>query len=577
MKKRIILVFCLAAVNLAYSPYSSAFEFEGKGITGNFDTTISWGVSRRIEARDPGLIGRSNPLGGTATSVNTDDGDVNYGPGLISNVLKVTHDLDINYKNFGAFMRGTYLYDPHNNNKAGLSQAAKDRVGKDADLLDVYIRGSFDVKGKALDVRVGSQVVSWGESTFIQNSLNILNPVNVAKIRIPGAELREALFPVPMIWASQELTDNVSVEAVYLVRFKHTEIDPRGTYFSTNDFASDGGQYVTTGFGAVPDTVCGLPVGVVPAATYCVPRIADREARDSGQYGLALRWMVPDLNDTEFGFYFVNYHSRVPLISAKATANPFQVPSSANLASYFVEYPEDIKMLGVSFNTELSKWGVALQGEYSHRTNVPLQVEDVELLLSALCSAASQLGACPAGPGGEISGYRRHRVGQLQFTATKVVGSGNPFGATQWVLLGEIGVTHVYNLPNKSVLRYEGPGTSSPANPAVAAAAGIPAQTKGYADATSWGYRLVTRFDYDSVGLGVNVSPRVAFAYDVNGTSPGPGGNFIEGRKAITLGLGWNYLNEWAGDFSFTTYYGAGNFNQIHDRDFVALNVKYSF
>ncbi len=562
----------------AYSTPSSAFEFENNGLTGNFDTTISWGVARRVASRNPALIGRSNPLGGTAYSVNTDDGNVNYDKGLISNVLKVTHDLDLEYNNFGAFIRATYFHDFHNNDKAELSEQAKDRIGQDADLLDAYVRGSFDVGGRPLDIRAGNQVISWGESTFIQNSINVLNPINVAKFRIPGAELREALLPVPMLWASQELTDNVNLEAVYLARFKHTEIDPRGTYFSTNDFASDGGQYVVVGFGAVPDAVCGT---ASPFSVNCVPRIADREADDNGQFGLALRLFAPELNDTEFGLFFVNYHSRLPLVSAVATTTPGQ-PTAPGNARYFIEYPEDIKLYGISFNSELRESGIALQGEYSHRTDVPLQIEDVELLLSSLCSPASQLATnpvlgCPAGPGGEIPGYRRHEVGQLQVTGTKVFGSGNPFNATQWVLLAEVGVTHVYDLPSKEILRYEGPGTPLPGSALAAAGSGVPQQQGGWADATSWGYRFVTRLDYDSVGLGINLSPRLAFAHDVNGTSPGPGGNFVEDRKAITLGLGFSYLNTWTGDLSYTNFFGGGNFNQVHDRDFVALNVKYSF
>ena len=68
------------------------------------------------------------------------------------------------------------------------------------------------------------------------------------------------------------------------------------------------------------------------------------------------------------------------------------------------------------------------------------------------------------------------------------------------------------------------------------------------------------------------LSPRVAFNHDVNGTSPGPGGNFIEGRKSGTLGVEANYLNKWSLDLSYTNYFGGGQFNEISDRDFVAFS-----
>jgi hypothetical protein len=43
---------------------------------------------------------------------------------------------------------------------------------------------------------------------------------------------------------------------------------------------------------------------------------------------------------------------------------------------------------------------------------------------------------------------------------------------------------------------------------------------------------------YNNVfGTPWNMSPRFAFNHDVQGVSPGPGGNFIKGRKQATLGL----------------------------------------
>ena len=75
----------------------------------------------------------------------------------------------------------------------------------------------------------------------------------------------------------------------------------------------------------------------------------------------------------------------------------------------------------------------------------------------------------------------------------------------------------------------------------------------------------------------MNVSPRVAFNHDVNGISPGPGGNFIEGRRSTTLGVEANYLNQWAADLSYTRFYGAGLLNLVADRDFLSFTLKYSF
>lgn len=48
-------------------------------------------------------------------------------------------------------------------------------------------------------------------------------------------------------------------------------------------------------------------------------RGADQDPDDSGQWGVALRWYSEDLNSTEFGFYYVNYHSRLPYAQVAPT------------------------------------------------------------------------------------------------------------------------------------------------------------------------------------------------------------------------------------------------------------------
>ena len=76
---------------------------------------------------------------------------------------------------------------------------------------------------------------------------------------------------------------------------------------------------------------------------------------------------------------------------------------------------------------------------------------------------------------------------------------------------------------------------------------------------------------------GYNVAPRFAWQHDVSGISPGPGGNFIEGRTALTLGVAFDRQNTWQFDLAYTTFAGGGRYNLISDRDFVGVNAKYSF
>ncbi|MGZ5459126.1 MAG: DUF1302 family protein, partial [Thermoanaerobaculia bacterium] len=89
--------------------------------------------------------------------------------------------------------------------------------------------------------------------------------------------------------------------------------------------------------------------------------------------------------------------------------------------------------------------------------------------------------------------------------------------------------------------------------------------------------QLAGRLDFNNAIGPVNLLPRFAFQHDVGGNTPGPGGNFIEGRRALTVGVAAQYLSAWEFDLSYTNYDGAGRYNLINDRDFVATVVKYSF
>jgi hypothetical protein len=179
-----------------------------------------------------------------------------------------------------------------------------------------------------------------------------------------------------------------------------------------------------------------------------------------------------------------------------------------------------------------------------------------------------------------IPGYRLHDATQFQFTMTKVFGP--MLGADQGLLLFEPAIVHVSGMPSKDELRYEGPGTYTSGNPIHSLPGGAHAgkayeQPEHFADPTSWGYRLVGRLVYNNAVGAFNLIPRFGWGHDVDGVTPGPGGQFIDGRHAFTLGLGTQYLTKWEFDLSWTTYGGASRYNLINDRDFVGVNIKYSF
>ena len=50
----------------------------------------------------------------------------------------------------------------------------------------------------------------------------------------------------------------------------------------------------------------------------------------------------------------------------------------------------------------------------------------------------------------------------------------------------------------------------------------------------------------------------------------------VDGNR-VTLGAEANYLSRWVFDVAYTNFFGGGNFNLIHDRDFVQIAARYSF
>ena len=609
-----------------------------EGLSGAFDTTLSLGTNLRVQDRSADLIGRAN--GGTANSINFDRGDLNWDKGATALALKATHELSLTAETAGFFTRFNYFYDFVNSDTSKINDTAERYVGHTFNMRDLYVYKDFDeMIGYSTRLKVGNQVLNWGESTFILNGINSINPIDVSSFRVPGAEVRDALLPIPAIDLSFSLTDNLSFEGFYQFAFEETKLEAFGSYFSTNNFASPGGNTVFLGFadpqikatrasGAVPGAPSiinsGVPAGILPPSLTLfgswVPRSSDKNPSDQGEYGFATRFFSEALYDTEFGFYYTNLHSRLPLVTANlATLAQFTASPStfANNSNYFLEFPKHIKTLGTSFATDFGSTGISLAGEVSHKFNQPLQIHSVDLLQAALAPAAvngaaaveggspgatvqtanlfntnpviSDLGGInntsPAAAaasasrffGTEISGYKRKKVTQAQMTAIKLFG---PFiGANQWVAIGELGVVHIHNFPSKSRMRFDASGLYLSGNSNFINVGGMPAAQplSDFPDATSYGYRLLTRFDYLDVWDGINLFPSFRFSHDFKGTTPNPLGTFIEDRKAFGAVLTATYLEKLSADIGYNHFFGAGSKNLVGDRDFVSLTVRYSF
>ncbi|WP_374595460.1 DUF1302 domain-containing protein [Aquabacterium sp.] len=588
----------LAAALLALGCMHAAHAIEIRtddGWSGSFDTTLTYGLAVRASKPDKANIGLGNaaysPVGGTAQSVTNDDGDLNFKRGhLVSNVARATHELDISRGNFGLFGRLTYAYDEvasrDNIDELGGSKKA---TGHDVRLLDLYVRDSEEIGGKPFSVRLGQQVVNWGESLFIQNGISVINPIDVSLIRSPGTELREAYIPTPMLWASQQLTSRASVEGFVLFRADHYRLDPRGTFFSTEDVV--GGRVGTDRIylnSAAPDQR-----NLDPSQSW-VDRVNGPKARASDQFGMSARYSIPELAHLELGAYAMQYTSRIPILSFTAGNMPSSSATGQGDASYYVEYPDRIKLFGLSGRWE-GPFGIALQSEYSYRPNQPIQKSVTDLAAEAgILSMIEGLhpGAIPGSPapGSLLQGYQRVKMHQVQLGATKMF--GQTLGAQSSALAAEVGYTRLL-LPKDQYFDAQGIYLPSPAlAPLLAAAASfssIATQTAGFTTRNSWGYVVYYQLDYNDLFMGATLSPRVAFSHDVHGVSP----TFNQGSRSLSIGGALVSADKrWKLDLSYTDYIGgrrysgtdpntlvdySSNANPLRDRDFVAASLSYAF
>ncbi|AKS06312.1 DUF1302 domain-containing protein [Pseudomonas trivialis] len=604
------------AVSLASTLAGPAFgvSFNIGEIEGSFDSSLSVGASWSTAKPNQDLIGVNN--GGNGLSQTSDDGHLNFKRGeTFSKIFKGIHDLELKYGDTGVFVRGKYWYDfelqdesrefkdiSNSNRKEG----AKSSGGQ---ILDAFVYHNYAIADQPGSVRLGKQVVSWGESTFIGGGINSINPIDVSAFRRPGAEVKEGLIPVNMFYVSQTLTDNLSAEAFYQLEWDQTVTDNCGTFFSQPDVISDGCDNNLRVLNkrsrisplAYP-TLNTLGVDVNEEGVL-VRRGPDRDARDSGQFGVAMHYNFEPL-DTEFGAYFMNYHSRAPIFSAQgAPASAYNRPLGplaalrpvivAGSSNYFVEYPEDIRLYGLSFSTTLPT-GTAWSGELSYRPNAPVQLSTTDILYAGVTpiTGFGNASVLKGSPGQDLHGYNRKEVTQFQTTFTHFF--DQVMGASRLTTVGEIGVTHVGGLESKSEARYGrdpvfGPGTlpggfCNTLNNSTAVGAGLGnanglntnCNNDGFTTATSWGYRARAIWEYPDVFAGVNLKPNVAWSHDVKGYSPGPGANFEEGRKAVSLGLDAEYQNTYTASLNYTNFFG-GDFSTVNDRDFVALSFGANF
>lgn len=591
--------------------------------------------------------------------VNSDDGNINVERGeLISSPIKILSEVDTKWRDYGFFARAKAFWNPAayklgdgegdfgpvdapNKQRRPLQDAfrkddAFNRELRQIKLLDAFAYAKFNVLDDLpLDVRLGQQTVNWGESLLIPGGVSSYLPLDVAALTKPGVELKEVFLPQLTAFASLGLPENFSIEAMYIGKWEVSPLPPCGTFFAASDAVFDGCAYALASgeFFSNPD---GSPRTLTGTDDpLFLPRGASQEARDQGQWGAALRYYAGWLNDgTDLGAYFVNFHDKLPIatltansdqtfLSAAAVAaggdpnSPVcQVPLSADprptrlcagaealdaRASnklLLTQYPEDIHMIGTSFNTTIANFmnGTAFSGDLAFYTNMPFQRDTNELTGVDFENAGffAQPGqpeineGAGAAPGEVIPGFRRMRAlhGQA-FTLSTFTPSNwlvGPTGADIGIFVVNAGFQYLPDGKDNRLLISRS-GETHP-NPGQAKTLGDACNADGtcsiaprYASTFSWGWRAIAALQYNSIfGTPYTATPRLVFSHDVKGYSAGPiGPGFIEGVKRVNAGVDFSYKSAYRLSVDYTTSFGNAFRNGLYDKDFASASFSYAF
>ena len=369
-------------------------QSEGGGIKWTVDGELSQGFLWRAEGRNRDLIGAfRGGLGGPGGDA-IDDGNLNYDKGdLASAPLVFIGTAEVEWRNQRVLLRARLLEDwkimdrwRHHGGQANesvLRDDVRDAVARRAEILDAYWAGGFATGADShLELKLGRQTIVWGEAAFIPGGINQFNPLDISRLRQPGATLKDGMLPIGAAAATWRANSALTLQGFYQLGRARMRLDPVGTLFSDIDFFTEGAG--TVSISTVPPSV--------------VTRRRDGELKKDGQYGVATFFNLPGWG---VGAYYQNLHARTPKVSGigRGANQPF--PFAVSETSYFLEYPQDIQTLGLSFNTAAGP--AALRGEIALRRNVPIPLDATATALARanamLCGAIAGLPSNCAGLG----------------------------------------------------------------------------------------------------------------------------------------------------------------------------------
>ena len=450
-------------------------------------------------------------------------------------------------------------YGDFNGDQMGqFQQESKDYLSSEIELLDAYVFASFKLLGKYANVKLGRQVINWGESLAFSNSIAAsINPYDANAGTRAGIELKEIYQPTESIYGQIGLTNKISMEAFYQWRHRGTELIPTGAFFSEQDMLGAGGKRMV----------------IAQSEMYGIDDQRDNVS-DTGQYGLAFRYFSD--SGTEYGIYALNTHDKTPSLETfrtNATLELINIPASGEDPSdsvavkegqgyYVVDYKEDIKTFGASFSSVIGDTNVS--GEILYRPNETVILDpnciaitiDQSLVGGGEMVAVDDPSNCNDHSPSEIS---EAKYAQAQVSFVHLFNENMLWDTL--TLTGEA-VTWMY----RDIVNGDHDDEQS------LYVTNTP---------TGFGSLMIADLQYNNVFYGASLNIPMTWQHGWDGTNLRA--NSREGASIYSVGARLTFPSDWETGISYTVYEGEDkdqfdkNFYYLSDRDNIAFNVKYNF